>query len=119
MSLIDLILVSKVLSGQRAGKNYGYKCSIHLWSLDNLDTISVLELGQNESGILSVAFSNNPPDDSILLVAVVQDAKSNYLSVYDYSNKTKKFQQQAQVSTGSTDYSGCAFHPLDNHLVRF
>ena len=115
--IFERLLVSQVISGQKSGKNHSNKCGIYIWNLETLDTIDVLEFGQNESGIFSVAFSNNSSADSILFVSVIQDLKSNYLSIWDYSLKSKKFQQSAKVSTESKDSSRCSFHPLDNHLV--
>ena len=107
----------QVLSGQRAGKNNGYKASIHIWNLDTLATIDILEFSQNESGVCSLGFSANSAADQILFVSVISEPKSNFLSVWEYSVKTKKFKQISKVSTGMVEYSGCSFHPLDNHLI--
>jgi microtubule-associated protein-like 1/2 len=99
-----------VVSGQRAGSTPEARAHIRVWKSSSLETISVLGMGECESGISAVAFS--VMNKGAFAMAVIE-GKENPLSVWDW----KKKEVLGRVATNCTSVNGCAFHPLDNNLI--
>ncbi|KAL9695343.1 hypothetical protein quinque_014628 [Culex quinquefasciatus] len=88
-------------SGQRAGRDRKSQAHVRIWSTESLQTLYVFGMGELDSGVLAVAFSQLNGGSYIL---AVDAGRESILS-------------GVAVATLQEGIWGATFHPLDDNLL--
>lgn len=118
-------------SGQRGGRDRKSQAHVRIWSTESLQTLYVFGMGELDSGVLSVAFSQLNGGSYILAVDAGRESilsvwvsffmlKCWFLSHHVVVILIKQWQWGhllGKVATLQEGLSGAAFHPLDDNLL--
>ncbi|KAI5709816.1 hypothetical protein M8J75_003490 [Diaphorina citri] len=99
-----------VVSGQRGGRTRKTQAHIRIWSTDSLLTLYVLGIGELDSGVSAVAFSQLNGGSYVL---AVDGGHEKILSVWQW----QWGHLLGKVATLQEEVTGAAFHPLDDNLM--
>ncbi|XP_037908857.1 echinoderm microtubule-associated protein-like CG42247 isoform X3 [Hermetia illucens] len=99
-----------VASGQRAGKDRKSQAHVRIWSTDSLQTLYVFGMGELDTGVMAVAFSQLNGGSYIL---AVDAGRESILSVWQW----QWGHLLGKVATLQEGLTGAAFHPLDDNLI--
>ncbi|XP_070506717.1 echinoderm microtubule-associated protein-like CG42247 [Chironomus tepperi] len=97
-------------SGQRGGRDRKSQAHVRIWSTESLQTLYVFGMGELDTGVLSVAFSQLNGGSYIL---AVDAGRESILSVWQW----QWGHLLGKVATLQEGLSGAAFHPLDDNLL--
>ncbi|XP_067642608.1 echinoderm microtubule-associated protein-like CG42247 isoform X1 [Eurosta solidaginis] len=99
-----------VASGQKAGRDRKSQAHVRIWSTESLQTLYVFGMGELDSGVTAVAFSQLNGGSYIL---AVDSGRESILSVWQW----QWGHLLGKVATLQEGLSGAAFHPLDDNLI--
>ncbi|CAO1399612.1 unnamed protein product [Diamesa hyperborea] len=97
-------------SGQRGGRDRKSQAHVRIWSTESLQTLYVFGMGELDTGVISVAFSQLNGGSYIL---AVDAGRESILSVWQW----QWGHLLGKVATLQEGLSGAAFHPLDDNLL--
>ncbi|KAL9692524.1 hypothetical protein quinque_005522 [Culex quinquefasciatus] len=97
-------------SGQRAGRDRKSQAHVRIWSTESLQTLYVFGMGELDSGVLAVAFSQLNGGSYIL---AVDAGRESILSVWQW----QWGHLLGKVATLQEGIWGATFHPLDDNLL--
>ncbi|XP_058985110.1 echinoderm microtubule-associated protein-like CG42247 [Musca domestica] len=99
-----------VASGQKAGRDRKSQAHVRIWSTESLQTLYVFGMGELDTGVTAVAFSQLNGGSYIL---AVDSGRESILSVWQW----QWGHLLGKVATLQEGLSGAAFHPLDDNLI--
>ncbi|XP_058063513.1 echinoderm microtubule-associated protein-like CG42247 [Anopheles bellator] len=97
-------------SGQRAGRDRKSQAHVRIWSTESLQTLYVFGMGELDSGVIAVAFSQLNGGSYIL---AVDAGRESILSVWQW----QWGHLLGKVATLQEGIWGATFHPLDDNLL--
>ncbi|XP_065077410.1 echinoderm microtubule-associated protein-like CG42247 [Ochlerotatus camptorhynchus] len=97
-------------SGQRAGRDRKSQAHVRIWSTESLQTLYVFGMGELDTGVLAVAFSQLNGGSYIL---AVDAGRESILSVWQW----QWGHLLGKVATLQEGIWGATFHPLDDNLL--
>uniref|UniRef100_A0A336L6C9 CSON003739 protein n=1 Tax=Culicoides sonorensis TaxID=179676 RepID=A0A336L6C9_CULSO len=97
-------------SGQRGGRDRKSQAHVRIWSTESLQTLYVFGMGELDTGVLAVAFSQLNGGSYICAIDAGREA---ILSVWQW----QWGHLLGKVATLQEGISGVAFHPLDDNLL--
>ncbi|XP_055857090.1 echinoderm microtubule-associated protein-like CG42247 isoform X1 [Episyrphus balteatus] len=99
-----------VASGQKAGRDRKSQAHVRIWSTESLQTLYVFGMGELDTGVTAVTFSQLNGGSYIL---AVDSGRESILSVWQW----QWGHLLGKVATMQEGLSGAAFHPLDDNLI--
>ncbi|XP_058839557.1 echinoderm microtubule-associated protein-like CG42247 [Topomyia yanbarensis] len=97
-------------SGQRGGRDRKSQAHVRIWSTESLQTLYVFGMGELDTGVIAVAFSQLNGGSYIL---AVDAGRESILSVWQW----QWGHLLGKVATLQEGIWGATFHPLDDNLL--